>query len=71
MNICNHCGKLLEAGFYFCPWWGKSRIEDDSDEAMELKYKLYRENKAKERKLRLDQMEISWMNWKKNWMLWS
>lgn len=43
MNICAGCGKLMEKSFYYCPWCGKSRIDGDTEEAIELRYQRYRQ----------------------------
>jgi len=43
MNICAGCGKLMESRFFYCPWCGKSRINEDTEDSMELRYQRYRQ----------------------------
>ena len=57
MSICGGCGKLIDSRFYYCPWCGFSRIQQDEEESLELRLKQYKEQQLENQFNHIEKME--------------
>jgi len=57
MCICGGCGKLIENKFYYCPWCGYSRVEQEKEDSMELRFKKLQARQLEERQNRIEELE--------------
>ncbi len=57
MTICSGCGKLIESTFYYCPWCGFSRVEQEKNDSEELRYAQFKQKQAENRNSRIEKME--------------
>ena len=57
MCICSGCGKLIDNKFYYCPWCGFSRMEQEKQESAELRYAKFKEKQFQKRNNQLEKME--------------
>ena len=57
MCICGGCGKLIDKKFYYCPWCGYSRVENEKEDSAELRYTKYKEKQMERRNNQIERME--------------
>ena len=57
MCICSGCGKLIDNKFYYFPWCGFSRMEQEKQESAELRYAKFKEKQFQKRNNQLEKME--------------
>lgn len=57
MCICDGCGKLIDSKFYYCPWCGFSRVEQDKEDSMQLRYAKYKTKQMENRNNQIEKME--------------
>lgn len=57
MCICGGCGKVIDKKYYYCPWCGYSRVEQDKEDSMELRFKQLKARQIEERQNRIEEME--------------
>jgi len=55
-DICIGCGKLIDKSYFYCPWCGTSRVNQEKESSMELRYKQYKKRQIEERRLQLEKM---------------
>lgn len=55
-DICSGCGKLIDSAYFFCPWCGTSRVNQESEKSMELRYRQYRQRIEENRRSQLEKM---------------
>lgn len=57
MCICDGCGKLIDSKFYYCPWCGYSKVEQEKEEAQELRVAKIEQQQRELRLGRIEKME--------------
>lgn len=57
MSICVGCGKLINNNYYYCPWCGFSKVAQESQEALNLRYEQYRQNCYNRKLSQIEKME--------------
>jgi len=57
MCICGGCGKLINEKYYYCPWCGYSKVAEESEEALNLRFEQYRQNSFNRRLSQIEKME--------------
>ncbi len=57
MNICSGCGKLIDSKFYYCPWCGYSRLEEEKADSENLRYIQFKQKQQDSRTQRLEKMQ--------------
>ena len=57
MCICGGCGKLIDKSFYFCPWCGYSRTEQEKQDSAKLRYAKFKEKQFEKRYNQIEKME--------------
>ena len=57
MKICSGCGKLIESKFYYCPWCGYSRLEEENADSENLRYNQFKQKQEASRALRIEKMK--------------
>ncbi|MCR5285826.1 MAG: hypothetical protein K6D95_09525 [Treponema sp.] len=54
MCICQGCGKIIQKEFFYCPWCGYSKINQENNESQRLHLEM---NEEKMRQNKLNQIE--------------
>ena len=57
MDICDGCGKLIDKSFYYCPWCGYSRVEQEKETSLQLRYKKYKAKQVEKRYNQIERLE--------------
>ncbi len=57
MCICDSCGKLIDSKFYFCPWCGYSRVEQEKEDSLQLRLNQLQEKQKAARRSQIERME--------------
>ena len=57
MKICSGCGKLIDSKFYYCPWCGYSRLEEENADSEKLRYNQFKQKHEASRALRIEKMK--------------
>ena len=56
MCICAGCGKLIENNYYYCPWCGYSRLAQEKEDSMELRFKQLKARQIEERQNKIAEL---------------
>jgi len=56
-EICCGCGKLINSSYYFCPWCGFSRVDQNTEKSAHLRYEQHHEQIIRKRHSQLKEME--------------
>ena len=57
MSICSGCGKIIDSKFYYCPWCGYSRSQQDSEESAELRLRHFEEKQLEDHCNQIEKLE--------------
>lgn len=57
MSICDGCGKIIDSKFYYCPWCGYSRVEQEKEDSIQLRYKKFKAKQLENRYNQIEKME--------------
>lgn len=56
MCICAGCGKLIENKYYYCPWCGYSRVAQEKEDSMELRFNQLKARQIEERQNKIAEL---------------
>lgn len=57
MCICDGCGKLIDSKFYYCPWCGYSKVDQEKEDSLQLRLNQLQEKQKAARQSQIERME--------------